>query len=159
MQKRKFLFIGLIALFAILIVGSASAFDLSSLFGDSSSNGPTEQVTIEGINFTVPEEYTKNPKSFLNNVTTKVGSVSYTMNGQSFENEKGDALAIVVSDYDGVNVTEQAVKETGGTKKTISGHDGYFKKDGDFYVFSYIEKGDFVTVSASDEKLIEQIIA
>ena len=155
----KILVIGLLAVFTILIVGSASAFDLSSLFGDSSSNGSSQEITIEGNNFSIPDDYAKNPKSFLDNVTTNTGTVSYTMNGQTFENDKGEAIAIVVTDYNGMNVTEQALKAAGDTKKTINGHDGYIKKDGEFSVFSYIENGDLVTISLSDENLLGQIIA
>jgi hypothetical protein len=158
MQKRKILVIGLLAVFTILILGSASAFDLSSIFGDSSSNGPSQEITIEGINFNIPDGYAKNPKSFLDNVTTNTGTVSYTMNGQTFENDKGDAIAIIVTDY-GVNVTEEALKQAGDTKKTINGHEGYMKKDDGFTVFSYVEEGDLVTISLSDENLLEQIIA
>ena len=47
------LFCVLLAIFAIVIAGSVSAFDLGFLTGDS---GP-ETVTIEGIDFNIPEGY------------------------------------------------------------------------------------------------------
>ena len=66
MKKRSIYFIGVLALFAIVIVGSASAFDLNSLFGDSSASEP-QQISIEGINFTIPEGYTEEVNGSMDN--------------------------------------------------------------------------------------------
>ena len=75
MQKRKILFIGLLAIFAIVIAGSASAFDLGFLTGDS---GP-ETVTIEGIDFNIPEGYKEDENYSYVNETASSGSVKYVM--------------------------------------------------------------------------------
>ena len=159
MQKRKILFISMLAIFAILIVGSASAFDLGSLLGDSSSESTGEQGTIAGLNFTIPEGYKEDPSAVFKNVTQTVGSVSFTMDGQSFENKNGDSLAILVADYGDYNVTDDILNDGSSEKKTINGIDGYIKKDDGFTVFSYEENGDLVSISTSDENVIEEVLA
>ena len=151
------MFIGLLALFAIVIVGTASAFDLSSLLGGDSS-GEAQEITIEGINFTIPEGYSSDPTSVFENVTTKTGSVSYTMNGQTFKNDAGDEIAILVADYGDLNVTDDILKQVSDSKKTIKDYNGYVKKDGKYTVFSYIEEGDLVTVTVSDESVLEKVL-
>lgn len=154
MQKRSILFIGLLAIFAIVIAGSVSAFDLGFLSGDS---GP-EEITIEGINFTIPEGYKEDANNSFVNETASVGSLTYTMNGKTFENDDGDAIAILIADYGEYNVTDEVLQQVADKPKTINGHDGYVKKDGIFTIFSYEEDGDLVTITASDEDIIDQVV-
>ena len=154
MQKRNILFIGLLAIFAIVIVGSVSAFDLGFLTGDS---GP-EQVTIEGINFTIPDGYKEDLNNSYDNVTQSASGLSYTMNGKTYANDEGDAIAILIADYGDYNVTDEILEQVSDEPKTINGHAGYIKKDGMFTIFSYEAKGDLVTVTASDETVIDQVI-
>ena len=154
MKKRSILFIGLLAIFAIVIAGSVSAFDLGFLSGDS---GP-EEITIEGINFTIPEGYKEDANNSFVNETASVGSLTYTMNGKTFENDDGDAIAILIADYGEYNVTDEVLQQVADEPKTINGHDGYVKKDGMFTIFSYEEDGDLVTITASDEDIIDQVV-
>ena len=154
MQNRKILFIGLLAIFAIVIAGSVSAFVLGFLSGDS---GP-EEITIEGINFTIPEGYKEDANNSFVNETASVGSLTYTMNGKTFENDDGDAIAILIADYGEYNVTDEVLQQVADKPKTINGHDGYVKKDGIFTIFSYEEDGDLVTITASDEDIIDQVV-
>ena len=154
MQKRSILFIRLLAIFAIVIAGSVSAFDLGFLSGDS---GP-EEITIEGINFTIPEGYKEDANNSFVNETASVGSLTYTMNGKTFENDDGDAIAILIADYGEYNVTDEVLQQVADEPKTINGHDGYVKKDGMFTIFSYEEDGDLVTITASDEDIIDQVV-
>ena len=154
MQNRKILFIGLLAIFAIVIAGSVSAFDLGFLSGGS---GP-EEITIEGINFTIPEGYKEDANNSFVNETASVGSLTYTMNGKTFENDDGDAIAILIADYGEYNVTDEVLQQVADKPKTINGHDGYVKKDGIFTIFSYEEDGDLVTITASDEDIIDQVV-
>lgn len=157
MQKRSILFIGFLAMLAIVVVGSASAFDLGSLLGDSSSDGP-QTVTIEGINFTIPEGYKEADNSSFENETASVGSLTYTMNGKTFENGS-DAFAILIADYGDYNVTEDILQQIADEKATYAGQDGYVKVDNGFTVFSYIVDGDLVSISTSDDSVIEEILS
>ena len=125
MQKRKILFIGLLAIFAIVIAGSASAFDLGFLTGDS---GP-ETVTIEGIDFNIPEGYKEDENYSYVNETASSGSVKYVMNGKTFENDKGDAIAILIADYGKYNVTEDILKHPWLTQNINSKGNLAFKED------------------------------
>lgn len=158
MQKRKMVFIGLLAIFAIAIVGSASAFDLSSFLGDDSSDSESQEVSIRGINFTIPEGYNESENGSFENLTSTAGSLTYTMDGKTFENKK-DAVAIIVADYGDYNVTEDILQQIAVEKKTYASQEGYVKVDGNFTVFSYSVDGDLVTISASDESVIEEILA
>lgn len=161
MQKRSILFIGLLAIFAIVIVGSASAFDLGSLLGDDSSDSEPQQITIEGINFTVPEGYTVDLNNSFDNQKASVGSLTYTINGKTLVNKNSaDAVAIIIADYGDYNVTDDVLKQTvGNNKTTIAGQDGYVKVDNGFTVFSYEVNGDLVSISTSDESVIEEILS
>ena len=146
-------------IFAIVIVGSASAFDLNSLFGDSSASEP-QQISIEGINFTIPEGYTEEVNGSMDNEKLSAGSLTYTVNGKSFVNLKTqDAAAIIVADYGDYNVTDQVLQQVADEKKTIAGQEGYVKVDGGFTVFSYEVNGDLVTISASNETVIEEFLS
>ena len=159
MQKRSILFIGVLALFAIVIVGSASAFDLSSIFGGGSDDG-AQQVTIEGINFTIPEGYSEQVNSSMDNEKLSTGTFTYTVNGKTFVNLKSKAaLAILVADYGDYNVTEKILQQVADEKKTIAGQEGYVKVDGGFTIFSYEVNGDLVTISASNETVIEEVLS
>ncbi len=154
MQKRKILIIGLLAIFAIVIAGSVSAFDFGFLGGDS---GP-ETVNIEGINFTIPEGYKENTNYSYENETAKSGGVTYTMNGKTYENDDGDAIAILIANYGKYKVTDEILKQVADEKKTINDHKGFIKKDGVFTIFAYEENGDLVTITASDESVIDQVV-
>lgn len=158
MQKRTMIFLGLLAIFAIVIAGSASAFDLSSLLGGDSDESATEQVTIAGIDFNIPEGYKEVPDYSFENETSYIGSVSYTINGKSFENDAKDAIAILIADYGDFNVTDEVLQEVADEPKTIKNYDGYVKQDGNFTVFAYEEDGDLVTITASDDKIIEEVL-
>ena len=157
MQKRSILFIGFLAMLAIVVVGSASAFDLGSLLGDSSDDGP-QTVTIEGINFTIPEGYKEADNSSFENETASVGSLTYTMNGKTYENGS-DAFAILIADYGDYNVTEDILQQIADEKATYGGQDGYVKVDNGFTVFSYIVDGDLVSISTSDDSVIDEILS
>lgn len=158
MQKRSILFIGFLAMLAIVVVGSASAFDLGSILGDSSSADEPQTVTIEGINFTIPEGYKEADNSSFENETASVGSLTYTMNGKTFENGS-DAFAILIADYGDYNVTEDILTQIADDKATYGGQDGYVKVDNGFTVFSYIVDGDLVSISTSDDSVIDEILS
>ena len=87
--------LGCLAILAIVIAGSASAFDLGFLGDDSSP----EEVTIEGINFTIPAGYEEDPNYAYVNETSTVNGLTYTMNGKTYQNDEGDAIAILIADY------------------------------------------------------------
>lgn len=157
MQKRKILFIGLLAIFAIVIIGSASAFDLGFLSGGSDDSAPQE-VTIEGIDFNIPEGFKEDVNNSIDDVKATAGTLTYTMNGKTFENDDGDVIVILIADYGEYNVTDDVLKQVSDEKKTIKDYNGYIKKDGKFYIYSYEVDGDLVTITTADESLIEQVL-
>ena len=154
MKERKILFIGMLAIFAIVIAGSASAFDLN-FFGNDSS---PEEVTIEGLNFTIPDGYKEVKNGTLENEKVSMGSVTYVMNAKSYMNSDGDDFAILIADYGDYNVTDDVLKQIAPTEKTVNGHKGYVKTDDNYTIFVYEEEGDLVTISASDENIFDQIV-
>ncbi len=154
MQKNKIMILAILTIFTVVLAGSASAFDLGFLSGDDE---PTE-VTIEGIKFNIPSGFQEDKVNSIENETAHSGTITYTMNGKTYENAKGEAIAIVIADYGDYNVTDEILSQVADDKKTVNGVDGYVTVDNNCTVFAYEENGDLVTVTTTDDSLLETIV-
>ena len=140
-MNKKIVVILSLAILAILAVGAVSA----------------AEVTIGGLNFTVPDGYKENVTQEIVNAENQVGRVNYTMNAKVFE--KGNSeIAVLVSDYGIFNVTDEIVQLVGGQQKTIKNVSGFYNMEGNFTSFSFAKNGDLVVLSANDEKAIEDFL-
>lgn len=144
----------MLSLVLILCIGTVSAFDLGSILGGGSDENET--VTVEGFDFNIPEGFSENPDYAVDNETVDDG-ISYKMNGKSYE-KGNDVFVILVTEYEGMEVTDEVVSLIGGDSKTINGIDGYLKEDGDYQVFSYPKDGKLIVISATDEDIIGEVL-
>lgn len=146
--NKKILFTLSLVILAIFAIGSVSAFDLGFLSGDSE-----ETVTIDGIDFNVPDGFTEDADEEIVNESNVRSGITYLTNSKCFEN--GDTVVVIlVADYGEYKVTDDIAKEVGGDATTINGIDGYLSEDGFFYVFNYAKNDKLVVLSANDKDVI-----
>ena len=148
MDMKKIL---VLALFLVVVVSTVAAISAS------------EDLTLEGIKFNVPDGY-----SLMEQETdANEGADTEHMDGTAVDNEvtseyknsAGDKLNVHV----GVKNNQKIDSiNPGGEKKTISGKDGFIikeKDDGkDKYKFEYLQDGKIVKISAVSEDIISQAI-
>ena len=149
MDMKKIL---VLALFLVVVVSTVAAISAS------------EDLTLEGIKFNIPDGY-----SLMEQETdANEGADTEHMDGTAvdkevtseYKNSAGDKLNVHV----GVKNNQKIDSiNPGGEKKTISGKDGFLikeKDDGkDKYKFEYLQDGKIVKISAVSEDIISQVIA
>ena len=151
-MNRKILFTLSLVILAIFAIGSVSALDLGFLSGDSE-----QTVTIDGIDFKIPDGFTEDSDEEVINESNVQSGITYLTNSKLFE--KDDAIMVIlVADYGEYKVTDDIAKEVGGDATTIEGVDGYLKEDGFFYVFDYAKNDKLVVLSTNDKDIIGDFI-
>ena len=152
-MNKKIIFGVSLVLIAIMAIGSASAFDLGSLLG----GGGNETVTIDGIDFNIPEGFTEDPDEATDNETNEQSGITYITNGKLYEKD-GIYVALLVADYGEYKVTDEIAKTVGGEATTINNVSGYLSTDGEYSVFNYAKDDKLVVISANDEDVIADFI-
>ncbi len=141
-----------LVILAIFAIGSVSALDFGFLSGDSE-----QTVTIDGIDFKIPDGFTEDADEEVINESNVQSGITYLTNSKLFE--KDDAIMVIlVADYGEYKVTDDIAKEVGGDATTIEGVDGYLKEDGFFYVFDYAKNDKLVVLSTNDKDIIGDFI-
>lgn len=140
-------------LLAVVASASAvSAFDLGDLFGANNS----EQVTIGGINFTVPDGFKEVESEFMNQTAYEFSTGNYTVEGKAFQSNATD-VEIVVGNYSKcMDLLENRTDL--GNETTIAGIEGYADQEGNTYLFSYKKLDSLVTVTSSDKNAIADFL-
>lgn len=141
MKYKKILVIALIALLACVAVNAVQA----------EPTGYTEN--IRGIDFNIPKGFIESKHSVKDNVTKEMNA---TTDVRGFYNDDKDTIIISVIEYGGKFDSSL----TGdGESVTIKNMDGRLKQDDDGkYHFKYFKDNHYVSISAPDKKLIEEII-
>lgn len=121
---------------------------MGDLFGAKNS----EQVTIGGINFTVPEGYKEVEFEFMNQTSHEFSTANYTVEGKAFLNNSTD-VEIVVGNYSKcMDLLENRTDL--GNETTIAGITGYGDQEGATYIFNYKKSDCLITVASSDKNAI-----
>lgn len=149
-MNKKIIFGLSLVLIAVMAIGSASALDFSSILGGGDGN---QTVTIDGIDFNIPEGFKENKQGEAVDEMKQIGSVTYKTNGKVYE-KGNDCVAILVADYGKYNVTDKIAAAVGGEPKTFNGVNGYFTTDGEYKVFNYAKNNKLVVISSTDENII-----
>ena len=172
MKLNKIAIIAILAIFTVILAGSASAFDLGFLTG---SDSEPQEITVGGIDFNIPAGFSENEDYKMVDEKSNTSGVDYTMNAAGFEDDtKNKAIYILVGDYGDFNVTddiiEYVVDSMDYEKQTINGHNGYLVQqstsdssslmavDEPIYIFIYEENGDLVFLGATDEAYFSDMI-
>lgn len=157
MKKRYILFLLSIFLMAIIVLGSASAFDFGSLFGGDNSS-EAQNVTIDGVDFQIPTGYTENEKLAINNQTNSSAGITYTSNGKTFTNDDNDVISIIVALYDVQKVDDEFAGYLGGNKTTYNGQTGYLLENSNIYMFNYARDGKLVIITSTDGSIFKDVV-
>lgn len=153
MNKKIILGVSLV-LIAVMAIGSVSAFDFGSLLGEDAEN---ETVTIDGIDFNIPEGFTEDPNHATVNEQKEQSGITYVTNGKLYE--KGNTIvALLVANYGDYKVTDDIAGSVGGERTTINNVTGYLTTDGNYKVFNYAKDDKLVVISATDEDAIGEFI-
>lgn len=175
MKLNRIAIIALLAIFAVVLAGSASAFDLGFLTGGDSETSEPQEITVGGIDFSIPAGFTENEDYAMDHVASNSSGVDYYMSSAGYEDDtKENAIYILVGDYGDYNVTDEIIEYVVDSmdyeKKTINGHAGYLVQqtstdssdmmdvDQPIYMFVYGQDGDLVFLGATDESYFSDII-
>ena len=149
----------IIAIFALLIlavsVSAVSAFGLSDLTGSSSDAGV---VTIDGIDFNIPDGFSEEKDLAIDGEVNKTEGVQYTTWGKTYINDENKVISIGVATYDGVEVTDEMPQYIGGDKVTINGVDGYEYNVASYDGFTFAKDGKLIIISTNDGDLLQDVV-
>ena len=172
MRLNKIVIMAILVILAIVLAGSASAFDLSFL--NPCDVKESQTITVGGIDFSMPDGFTENEEYKMENESGSVNP-NVTMSAAGFEdNTKDNAIYILVANYgQSSNINEKVVKlakTMDGKAKTINGHQGYLGEQTNdqagamnmtqdtVYSFVYEENGNLVSITATNETFFNEVI-
>lgn len=149
MDMKKVLVLGLFLVVAVSAVAAISA---------------TEELTLDGIQFKIPDGYNVVEKSTdTSNSDDKEdidGTPVDTEVNAEYKNAAGDKLEFKVGTKNNGKI--DSINPANAQKKQIAGKDGFLIKevdDGkDKYNFEYLQDGKLVKITAVSEDIISQVI-
>lgn len=148
-MKNKTLILAIAIIFiSVFAIGSASALDL---FANQ------ETVTIDGIDFKIPDGFSEDSSQELVNEPQSQGGIDYVVNGKTFNNGLSE-VAILVADYGDFKVNDDVLKALGGEKTTLNDVEGYQYESDGYYIFNYQKNDKLVVISSSDENIISDFL-
>lgn len=178
---NKKLFTGLIlVILAIVSISGVYALDLGSLLedsqnADSSLNSDSGIVTIDGIDFNIPDDFDE----YITNDTRKynrtVDGIPYFSTIKNYDNGN-DSISIGVSKNPSHKATQATAKGVGGESETINGIDGYLDYHPEnvtkftsgkyvytltippYYTFSYAQDDKLVVIVTTDKKYLSEVL-
>ena len=145
MRTRNLIFI----LLAMMIAGSV-------ILGVSASehvkySNETENVTFEGVEFTIPQGF---GESKDNEDFDDLGSDGQTC---FYINEaNGEIVITVISDWMGMSVEE--LYKDGAIKSSINGHSGWNYTHDDLHYFAYVHDDKGILVGVTNETRLYEVI-
>ncbi|WP_406533824.1 hypothetical protein [Methanobrevibacter sp.] len=116
-----------------------------------------ENVTIDGIDFNIPDGYTEDVDAEIVNETETDEGMTYISNAKAYESEDNYMLLLVAA-YEGENASDDAFADIEGDNLTINGVDG---KLVDMYIMSiycYVKDGKLVTLTSDISDEFEKFI-
>ena len=163
----------IIAILAIVSIGGVYALDLGS--DDSSQTSSIGKVTIDGIDFNIPDGF----EEFITNSTTQynrtVDGVPYFSTIKNYDNDN-DSISIGVSKNPTHKATQDTAKGVGGELETINGIEGYLDyhpknvtkfKSGNltftitippYYSFAYSQDDKLVVIVTTDKDYLSEVL-
>ena len=141
-MTKKILLALSLALIAIVMASAVSA---------------DEKVTIDGIDFNIPEGYTEDVDSAVVNETETDDGVTYVSNGKFFD-DGNYTMLLLVADYGGADVAEAAFAEVEGENLTLHNTTGKLVDLGFLKIYAYLEDGKLVTLTTDGPDEIEKFV-
>lgn len=157
-MNRKIFAILSLAIVAVVCMGTASALDLGSLFGGEDAASETQNVTIDGINFTIPSSFEENKSMELVDAPMETIGIEYTVNEKTFADSK-NIVSILVGDYGDYKMSDDVLELMGGEKTTMNGVDGYLGQKDGFHTFTYSKDDKLVAIVSTSSEIIGDFLA
>ena len=112
----------------------------------------SQDVQVDTLNFTIPSYMTldEDESYTQNDGNVKIAS-KYWYDGQN------ELEIDVISSSDSNFNPESIAKESGGTKQTLMGHEGYLNESDGVYEFSFVKDNKLCTVYTTSEELYENL--
>ena len=158
-----------VAIIAIVSIVAVNAFYLGSLLGGGNT------VTVDGVNFNVPDGF----EEVVRNTTTKynktVDNIAYFSEIKNYKKDN-DTLSLSVSKNPSHKATDDTARHYGGNSETINGVAGYLEYHPQnvtrfvsgnyiytittypYYTFAYAKDDKLVVVSASEKEFISDAV-
>lgn len=145
-----------LALLTIILIGYVSALNIDY----SGGADPERGISIENIEFNIPNGYIKNDSKTVVNQTNSSENITYVLNQETFENADGKEIVISIVDYDDFDVDEDTLYRIceGAENKTLMGYPGYMSGNDTSVQFAYAFDHRAVSITAPSEELINQML-
>ena len=147
--------------FAVVVAGMSTAFALDlNNFSNVILDSPEENVTVSGIDFTVPQGYSEIENESYEGEPLGNPYLDVNLSSKSFMNLNGDVLIFSVSSSS-VPANDDFAKDAAGEEgnsTTINGVNGYEYNDTDFYGFTFAKDGKLVIMSATDKEVFNDAV-
>lgn len=116
-----------------------------------------ENVTIDGIDFNIPDGYIEDVQSEIINETETDEGLTYVSNAKCYDSENNTMLLLVAA-YEGVNVTDDVFADIEGNDLAIKNVDGKLVDLGLFSIYCYVQDGKLVTLTSDSADEFEKFI-
>lgn len=111
----------------------------------------TENITFEGVNFTIPEGFGQSKDNEDFNDLGSDGKTCFYINEAN-----GEIIITVVSDWMGMTVDE--LYKDGANEAKVNGHDGWNYTEGDLHYFGYVHNDKGILVGVTNETRLYEVI-
>ena len=156
MDSKKISIISILTVLTVILLGLVSA----SNIGYTGGADPERGISIESIEFNIPDGYMKNDSKTIINQSNNTGDKGYVLNQQTYVNVIGEEIVISVVEYDDFDVDAKMLHRIceGADEKTLMGYSGYINRGEDFAQFAYAYDNKAVSITAPNEELINQML-
>lgn len=134
-----------LVLLAFLIFGIASAAH------DVSYSNKTENITFEGVNFTIPEGFGQSQDHEDFKELGSDGKTCFYINETN-----GEIVITVISDWMGMSVDE--LYKDGAKEAKINGHEGWNYTEDGLHYFGYVHDDKGILVGVTNETRFYEVI-
>ena len=142
MKYNKILVLAMIAVLAVVVVGSVYAADAT-------------KEKVRGIEFNIPTGFEETGTPMHDNVSQS-GSVKATTDMVFYKNDT-ELFSIMVIEFNS-KAEESLINDT-GEKTDINGVTGYMSKtDEGYYNFQFVKDNSTVSILSTSEDLIKEIV-
>ena len=128
--------------FLLLAVTSAADVDYSNR---------TENITFEGVDFTIPEGFGESKSTEEFDDLGSEGQTCFYINEYN-----GEIVITVISDWMGMSLNE--LKKDNATKTEINGHEGWNYTENGLHYFGYVHDDKGILVGVTNETRLYEVI-
>ena len=146
MNKKIF---AVLSIFLMLMVGCAYAAD--------STDANNNTVTISGVNFTIPDGFTEDVAEAVVNESNSDDGYNYITNQKMFEDANDNLILISVETFE-ENITDDYISDF-GENATFNNISGSLEDLGFLALFTYVQDGQLVVITANNQDLIEEVLS